>query len=199
MGNPAPPRNPNGLLLRLLREAAGIPRDAMAERLGYTYSHLANFENGRRDPKARTLRAYEAALGLREMRVAQLTEAPFWLEDGSALAPTQGAVDAYMGALDDLVKAGIVISPATALSDLEAARNEWLHRSEKPRTQRRREVTGSDMALAAAVQGPSAERLEAITSLSRVVEQLSQHEIELLIAFGKGLLRDSGTSPTANS
>lgn len=189
-------RHPNGVLIRLLREVTGVSREALAEQMGISYTHLSNIEAGRRAPSLSHIHTIEAALGLEPGRLAAFANSDLpgatHIEEG---VPTAEARDAYVRALQDLELRGWVVNPALADAHLDTEIREWNRRASAPPRPRRRPPTGEDMALAAALGGPDPERRSAVTYLSQLVQQLPDRDVELLIAFAKGLARDSSRMP----
>lgn len=94
----------NGLLLRAIREAAGVRRDTMAAAMGISYTHLANLETGRRRPSLTTLRVVESLLNLQPQRLAPLLDE----KSNGVWPPTTTARCVLQGALSDVEQCGVV-------------------------------------------------------------------------------------------
>lgn len=98
-----------GRIIRLLREAAGLSQEKLAERAGITYQYLSTIENGKENVTVGVIESVAAALGL-----------PF-----AALVERAFTDDAPLPAVrKDFFIRGAPLPPRLSLADVEAALNE---------------------------------------------------------------------------
>jgi transcriptional regulator with XRE-family HTH domain len=69
------PHEALGRAIRVAREERGLRRADLAEEAGISYTHLAEIENGKKNPSPSALRAVAAALEVRPFELMALAEA----------------------------------------------------------------------------------------------------------------------------
>ncbi|MCS7002128.1 MAG: helix-turn-helix domain-containing protein [Dehalococcoidia bacterium] len=113
------PASAMGASLRRARQAKGISLSEMAQRLGYSKSHLSVVETGGVWPSRELLDGYEIALGLRASSLSQMAETLAPLRRSRATTgSTNSAVEAVLGRLHHGLQRDLgafVAGPATAL------------------------------------------------------------------------------------